>query len=108
MTRARRRAQHSDLNRMSKNGRTIWLRRLDLVRAELATARFPRSVDEGLRLCAALSAASLRGLYESVRREHPHANAASVRAETAALLARWDRAETALLRPTRRGGCHHP
>lgn len=106
MTRARRRTRKSDRSRMGKNCRAIWLRRLDLVHAELATVRFPRTADESMRLCAALSAASLRGLHESVRQEHPRADATRVRAETAALIARWDRAEAALSRPTRRGGRH--
>lgn len=84
---------------MAKNPCAIWLRRLDLVRTELAAVRFPCTADESLRLCAALSAASLRGLHESVRREHPRADATRIRAETAALIARWDRADAALSRP---------
>jgi hypothetical protein len=32
-----------------------WLRRMDLVKAELKTVRFPRTAQEGLRRCAELS-----------------------------------------------------
>ena len=99
MTRTRRRTPRAGNSRTAKDRRAIWLRRLDLVRAELASVRFPRTADESLRLCALLSAASLRGLYEGVRRER-------VRAETADLIARWDRGEASLSRPTRCGGRH--
>jgi len=36
-----------------------WLKRLDLVRAELKGTAFPRTAEEGLRQCAELSAVSL-------------------------------------------------
>lgn len=79
--------------------RAIWLRRLDLVHAELASVRFPRTADDSLRLCASLSAASLRALHDRPRREQS-------RPDVADLIARWDRADAALARPTRRGGRH--
>jgi len=37
----------------------IWLKRLDLVRAELKGMRFPRTAEDGLRQCADLSAAPM-------------------------------------------------
>jgi hypothetical protein len=42
-----------------------WLRRLDLVKAELKGWRFPRTAQEGLTLCAMLSAANLRIFYST-------------------------------------------
>ncbi|MFZ5876447.1 MAG: hypothetical protein ACOYXU_08570 [Nitrospirota bacterium] len=84
--------------RPAGNPRAIWLRRLDLVHAELASIRFPRTADESLRLCAALSAASLRALHDRPRRERSCP-------EVAELIARWDRVEAAL---ARRGGRHQP
>lgn len=46
----------------------IWLKRLDLVRAELKGMRFPRTAEDGLRQCAELSAASMRLVKEEFRR----------------------------------------
>lgn len=85
--------------RMATSPRPIWLRRLDVVRAELASVRFPRTADESLRLCASLSAASLRALHGRPRREHPGVGVAD-------LIVRWDHSEATLSRPTRRGGRH--
>jgi hypothetical protein len=42
-----------------------WLRRLDLVKEELRGWPFPRTAEEGVRQCAALSAASLKIFYDT-------------------------------------------
>jgi hypothetical protein len=44
----------------------IWLRRFELVRAELRTTRFPRSADEGFRIADTLAADGWRMLREQV------------------------------------------
>jgi hypothetical protein len=43
----------------ARNAIPWWLRRLDLVRAELKGMTFPRTAEEGLRQCAELSALSM-------------------------------------------------
>jgi hypothetical protein len=42
-----------------------WLRRLDLVKEELKAWPFPRTAEEGLRQCAALSASNLKIFYDT-------------------------------------------
>jgi hypothetical protein len=49
----------------------LWLRRLDLVKAELKTVRFPRTAAEGFRQCAMLSETARRWFLDSIRQEHP-------------------------------------
>jgi hypothetical protein len=43
----------------------LWLRRLTLVKEELKGWPFPRTAEEGLRQCAALSAAGIQIFYET-------------------------------------------
>lgn len=44
-----------------------WLRRLSRVKAELRYTRFPRSAEEGLRQCLALSALACQLLKDGTR-----------------------------------------
>lgn len=71
----------------------LWLRRLDLVKAEMKTVRFPRTAAEGFRQCAMLSATALRWLQDSIRDAHPGASEEEVAAEMRLLLARFSAAE---------------
>ena len=45
-----------------------WLKRFDLVRAELKGIAFPRTAEEGLRQCAELSAVSIELFKAEVRK----------------------------------------
>ena len=71
----------------------LWLRRLSLVQAELKSARFPRTAEEGLRQVAALSATSLRLLRTEVRSGLRRANDKQVETAMRRLLARLSHTE---------------
>lgn len=71
----------------------IWLRRLDLVKAELKTVRFPRTAEEGFRQCAELSETARRWLRQSIKAEHPGASEEKVDLELCRLMARWSAAD---------------
>jgi hypothetical protein len=66
-----------------------WLRRMDLVKAELKTVRFPRTAEEGFRQCAELSETARRWFRESIRTEHPGASEEKIEKERRLLLARF-------------------
>ena len=66
-----------------------WLRRIDLVKAELKTVRFPRTAEEGFRQCAELSETARRWFRESIRTEHPGASEEKIEKERRLLLARF-------------------
>ena len=68
---------------------SIWLKRLDLVRAELRQVRYPRTAEEGLRQCAELSAASMALLREGVRKTLRAKGEDVVRMEARRLIARF-------------------
>jgi hypothetical protein len=67
----------------------LWLRRMDLVKAELKTARFPRTAEEGFRQCAELSETARRWFRESIRAEHPGASEEKIEKERRLLLAHF-------------------
>lgn len=71
----------------------VWLRRLDRVKAELRATGFPRTSEEGIRQCAALSAVSLRLLREEMKKGRTGANEMQVELEMSRLLARFARAD---------------
>ena len=71
----------------------LWLRRLDLVKAELRTVRFPRTAQEGFRQCIALSETALRWFRESLRDNRPGASGGEIENERRLLLARFSAAE---------------
>ena len=71
----------------------LWLRRLDQVKAELKSVRFPRSAEEGFRQCVMLSATALRLLRESIRTAHPGASEEQIELEMRRLLARFAQAD---------------
>ena len=48
-----------------------WLRRMDLVKAEMKTVRFPRTAQEGFRQCAELSETARRWFWQSIERTIP-------------------------------------
>jgi hypothetical protein len=52
----------------------LWLRRMDLVKAEMKTVRFPRTAREGFRQCVELSENVRRWFWESIRADHPEAS----------------------------------
>lgn len=66
-----------------------WLKRLDLVRAELREMRFPRTAEEGLRRCAELSAVSMDLLKEEIRRSLRTRDEKTVEMETRRIMARF-------------------
>jgi len=72
----------------------IWFRRLDLVKAELRTVRFPRTAQEGFRQCIALSETALRWFRESIRDDRPGATGVDIENERRLLLARFSAAES--------------
>jgi hypothetical protein len=71
----------------------IWLRRLDLVKAELKTVRFPKTAAEGFRQCAELSATMRRWFVDSIRQEHPGWSEEQIERERRLLLARFSAAQ---------------
>jgi len=71
----------------------IWLRRLDLVKAEMKTVRFPKTAAEGFRQCAELSGTAMRWLRQSIKAEHPGASEEKVDLALRRLMARWSAAD---------------
>jgi hypothetical protein len=71
----------------------LWLRRLDLVKAEMKSIRFPDSAQEGFRQCAELSATARRLFWESIRTKHPGAGDKDIEKERRLLLARLSAAQ---------------
>lgn len=65
-----------------------WLKRLKLVKTELREVRFPRSAEDGLRQCAALSALALRLLREEVKRTRTRGDVERANVEMRRFLAR--------------------
>jgi hypothetical protein len=72
----------------------LWLRRLDLVKAELKTVRFPRTAEEGFRQCAMLSETARRWFLDSIRQEHPGWSQEQIEHERRLILARFSAIET--------------
>lgn len=72
----------------------LWLRRLDLVKAEMKTVQFPKTAAEGFRQCAMLSETMRRWFLDSIRQEHPGRSEEQVEQERRLILARWSAAET--------------
>lgn len=71
----------------------LWLRRLDLVKAEMKTVKFPRTAEEGFRQCAELSETMRRWFLDSIRQEHPGWSEEQVEHERRLILARSSAAE---------------
>ncbi|MGH7960979.1 MAG: hypothetical protein ACRERD_04005 [Candidatus Binatia bacterium] len=71
----------------------LWLRRLDLVKAEMKTVRFPQTAQEGFQQMVMLSETALRWLRQSVKAEHPGASEKKVDLELRRLMARWSAAD---------------
>jgi hypothetical protein len=67
----------------------IWLRRMDLVKAEMKSVRFPRTAQEGFRQCAELSERARGWFRESIRADHPGASDKDIEKERRLLLARF-------------------
>jgi hypothetical protein len=65
-----------------------WLRRMDLVKAEMKTVRFPRTAQEGLRQCAELSETARRWFRQSLQADHLGASEEEMEKERRLLLAR--------------------
>ena len=72
----------------------FWLRRFDLVKAELKTVRYPRTAAEGFRQCAMLSETARRWFLDSIRQEHPGWNEEQIEQERRLILARFSAAQT--------------
>jgi hypothetical protein len=72
----------------------LWLRHLDVVKAELKTVRYPRTAAEGFRQCAMLSETMRRWFLDSIRQEHPGWSEEQIEQERRLLLARFSAAET--------------
>src|SRR5437899_6732089 len=81
----------------------LWLRRLDQVKAELKSVRFPRTAEERFRQCAMLSAIALRLLRESIRTVHPGASEGQIEMEMRRLLARFAQADARWVAKWRKG-----
>jgi hypothetical protein len=71
----------------------LWLKRLDLVKAELKTVRFPHTAQEGFRQCVELSETALRWFRQSICEAHPGASEEAIEKERCLLLARFSAAE---------------
>ena len=71
----------------------MWIRRLDLVRAEMRTMRFPKTAQEGFRQCVELSETASRWFRQSIRDENPGAGVEVVEQARQLLLARFSAAE---------------
>ena len=67
----------------------LWLRRMDLVKAEMKSVRFPCTAQEGFRQCAELSERVRGWLRESIRADHPRASEEEIEKERRLLLARF-------------------
>ena len=67
----------------------LWLRRIDLVKAEMKLVRYPRTAQEGFRQCAELSETALRWFKQSIRDSHPGASEEEIEKERRLLLARF-------------------
>jgi len=72
----------------------IWIRRLDLVRAEMRTVRFPKTAQEGFRQCAELSETANRWVLESIRKRNPGASEEAIERARQLLSARFSAAES--------------
>lgn len=73
---------------------SLWLCRLDLMKAELKTMRFPRTAAEGFRQCAELSETARRWFLDSIRQDHPGAGEEEIEQERRLLVARFSAAQT--------------
>ena len=71
----------------------LWLKRLDLVRAELRGIRFPLTAEEGVRQCANLSAVSMGLFKEEIRKTLRTKDEETVELETRRLIARFSRTD---------------
>ena len=72
----------------------IWIRRLNLVRAEMRTVRFPSTAQEGFRQCAELSKTANRWVMESIREDNPGADEEAIDQARRLLAARFSAAES--------------
>jgi hypothetical protein len=75
----------------------IWLRKLDLVKAELKTVPYPRNAAEGFRQMVMLSETARRWFLDSIRQEHPKWSEEQIEQERRLILARWSAAQTRLI-----------
>ena len=71
----------------------LWMRRLDLVKAEMKTVRFPATAQEGFRQCEELTKTALRWFRQSIRDSHPGASEEEIERERRLLLVRFSAAE---------------
>lgn len=71
----------------------IWLRRLDLVRAEMKHVRFPKTAQEGFRQCAELSETACRWFRESIRDHNSAASEEVIEQARRLLAARFSAAD---------------
>ena len=72
----------------------MWIRRLDLVKAEMRNVRFPKTAHEGLRQCAELSTTANRLFLQSIRAHNPGASEEAIEQNRRLLLARFSAAES--------------
>jgi hypothetical protein len=86
-----RQAEEDEMKR-SKN-LPLWLRRLDAVKAEMKTVRFPRTAQLGFRQCVELSGTALRWFRQSIRESRPGATDEEIEKERRLLQARFSAAE---------------
>ena len=68
-----------------------WLKRIDLVRDELRSIRFPSTAEEGLRHCADLSAACMGVFKDEIRKALHTKGEEPVERETSRLSAHFSR-----------------
>jgi hypothetical protein len=66
----------------------LWLRRLDVVKAEMKTVQFPRTPQKGFHQCAELSESARRWFRQSIRADHPGASEEKIEEQRRLLLAR--------------------
>ncbi|HXG20594.1 MAG TPA: hypothetical protein VNN62_16150 [Methylomirabilota bacterium] len=85
---------NENLSRRHQRQPPLWLRRLDMVKAELKTVRFPKTAAEGFRQCVMLSETARRWFLDSIRQEHPGWSEEQIEQERRLLLTRFSAAET--------------
>lgn len=78
---------------MLKKQAPIWIRRLDVVKAELKNVRFPKSAYEGSRQCAELSETANRWVLESIRQSNRRGSEQAIEQARRLLAARFSAVE---------------
>jgi hypothetical protein len=89
----------------SPSMRRLWIKRLDHVKTELRSTRWPRSAEAGMRLVLELSNRGRQHLLASLKADHPRFSTHQIETKAYQLMQRWDQAKASLAaRRTRQKG----